>query len=133
MPIWSDEDCLHLRDVNDVYKSWETLGQLIILQLRPDSDRVPKVVPRESVIMGTPNEISVALDADHVHMTKFDDSTNEVYRLIVGLLREVRGIEPKRLAEAGEAINFRRRDDLILKSLELFKDNEHLTVDPKGM
>ncbi len=83
--------------------------------------------------MGAPNEICVALDADHVHMTKFDDSTNEVYQLIVGLMREVRGTEPKRLVEAGKACNFQRRNDLILKSLGLVKDGEHLTVDPKGM
>ena len=53
--------------------------------------------------MGVPNETCVALDADHVHMTKFDDSTNDVYQLIITLMREIRGIEPKRLAEAGEA------------------------------
>ena len=65
--------------------------------------------------MGVPYETCVALDADHVHMTRFDDSTNEVYQLIVGLMREIRETEPKRLAEAGKTCSFPRRDDLILK------------------
>ena len=83
--------------------------------------------------MGVPNETCVALDADHVHMTKFDDSTNEVYQLIVGLMRETRETEPKKLVENGKACSFQRRDDLIVKPLGLAKDGEHLTVDPKGM
>ena len=56
--------------------------------------------------MGVPNETCVALDADHVHMTKFDDSTNDVYQLIVALMREIRETEPNKIAEAGKACNF---------------------------
>ena len=83
--------------------------------------------------MGVPNETCVALDADHVHMTKFDDPTNEVYQLIVGLMREIGETALKKHAEGGKACSFQRRDDLILKSLGLVKDDEHLTVHPKGM
>ena len=83
--------------------------------------------------MGVPNETCVALDADHVHMTKFDDSTNEVYQLIVGLIRGVRDIEPKEMAEAGKAGSFQRRDDLVPTSLGLIKDDEQVTLDSKGM
>ena len=83
--------------------------------------------------MGVPNETCVALDADHVHMTRSDDPTNEVYQLIIGLMREIRNTAPKRHAEAGKACNFQRRDDLIVKFLGLVKDDEQITVHPKGM
>ncbi|KAK0512397.1 hypothetical protein JMJ35_005525 [Cladonia borealis] len=80
--------------------------------------------------MGVPNEICVALDADHVHMTKFDDSANEVYQLIVRLIREVPDRKPKKLAEAGKTGSFHHYDDLMLKSLGVIKDDEQLAVNP---
>ncbi len=83
--------------------------------------------------MDVPNEICVALDADHVHMTKFDDPINEVYQLVVRQIREVSEPEPMRFAEAVNAGSFKRHDDLILTSLGLIKVDERLTVDPKGM
>ena len=81
----------------------------------------------------SPIETCVALDADHVHMTKFYDSTHEVYQLIVELIREVRYNEPKKIAEAGIAGSFQQRDDLTLGVLGLMKDDEQFTIDPKGM
>ena len=83
--------------------------------------------------MGVPNETCVAVDADHVHMTRFDDPTNEVYQLVVGSMRETGETAPKRHAEAGKACDFQRRDDLILRFSGLVKHDEHLTVHPKGM
>ena len=83
--------------------------------------------------MGVPNETCVPLYADHVHMTKFDDPTNEVYQVIVRVIREVGETEPKKLAEAGKAGVFQPWDDLIFNSLGLFKDREQRTVGPKGM
>ena len=83
--------------------------------------------------MGVPNETCVALDADHVHTTRFDDSTNEVYQLIVESIREIRETETKRLTEAGKACTFPRCDDLMLKFSGLVKDDQHLTFHPTGM
>ena len=83
--------------------------------------------------MGVPNETCVALDADHVHMTIFDDSTNEVYQLIVESMREIRETEPKRITEAGKARTFPQCDDLMLKLSGLVKDDQHLTFHLGGV
>ena len=91
------------------------------------------MVPRENVIIGVPNETCVALDADHVHMTRFDDSTDEIYQLIVESMRGIRETEPKRLAEVGKACTCPRCDDLMLKLSGLVKDDQPLTFHPEGM
>ena len=83
--------------------------------------------------MDVPNEICVAVDADHVHMTKFDDQTNEEYQLIVREIREVSEPKPKCFAEAAEAGSLQRHDSLILNPSGPTKDSEQPTVDPKGM
>ena len=83
--------------------------------------------------MSVSNEICIPLDADHVHMTKFDDSTNDVYQLIVGLIREVRDNEPKKVAKAGKTGVFQPCDNMVLKLLGLIKDREQRTVGSKGM
>ena len=83
--------------------------------------------------MGVPNEICVPLDADHVHMTKFDDPTNEVYQIVVRVIREVGDTEPKKPTEAGKAAVFQSWDDLIFISLGQVEDREQRTVGPKGI
>ena len=83
--------------------------------------------------MSVANEMIVPLDADHIHMTKFDDPANEVYQLIVRLIREVPDSKPKKLAETGEEGTVHQYNDRILQSLGLNKDDEQLGLGPKGM
>ena len=83
--------------------------------------------------MDVPNETCVALDSDHVHMTKFDDPANEVYQLIVRQIRELLGPQTEGLSEAAKAGTFQRNDDLILRSSGLIKCDEQLTSDSEGM
>ena len=83
--------------------------------------------------MGVPNETCVALDSDHVHMTKFDDPTNEVYQLIVRRIRELSERQTEGFAEAAKAGTFQRNDDLILRSSKLIKYDEQLTFKSEGI
>lgn len=79
------------------------------------------------------NETCVAIKSDHMHMTKFDDPTNEVYRLIVQQIRELLKPQVMELAEADEAGTFQPHDELILKPPGLIYDDEKHTFDPGGM
>ena len=83
--------------------------------------------------MSVANEMIVPLDADHIHMTKFDDPANEVYQLIVRLIREVPDSKPKKLAETRKEDTVHKYSDRISKSLGLNKDDEQLGFDPKGI
>ena len=91
------------------------------------------MIPRDNVVMDVLNETRVAVESDHVHMTKFDDSTNEVYRLIVGQIRELLKPHAVEFAEANEAGTFQRHDELILKPTGLIYDDEKPAIDPEGM
>lgn len=99
----------------------------------PEADPIHKVIPRDHTVMDVLNETRVALKSDHVHMTKFDDPTNEVYRLIVEKIRELSKPQAEKFARADEASTFQRHDDLILKPPGLIYDDEQLTFDPEGI
>lgn len=79
------------------------------------------------------NETRVAIESGHVHMTKFDDSTNKVYRLIVAQIRELLKPGAMEFAKVDEAGTFKRHDELILKHPGLIYDDEEPTIDPEGM
>ena len=99
----------------------------------PEADPIHKVLPRDETVMDVLNETRVAVESDHVHMTKFDDATNEIYRLIVGKIRELLKPQAMEFAKADEAGTFQRHDELILKPPGPVYDDEQPTVDPEGM
>ena len=94
-------------------------GKLLVsrsVTLYPEADPIYKVLPRDDTVMDVLNETCVAIKSDHVHMTKFDDATNEIYRLIIGHIRELLEPHAVEFAKADEAGTFQRHDELILKT-----------------
>ena len=79
------------------------------------------------------NETRVAIPSDHVHMTEFDNPTNDVYRLLVGKIRELLKPQAVELAAADEGGTSQPHDELIPKPRRLIYDDEQYTLDPKSM
>ena len=98
-----------------------------------EADPVDKVIPRDVAVMDVLNETRIAIKSDHVHMTKFDDPTSKVYRLIVGQIRELLKHCAVEFAKADEAGTFQRNDELILKPSGLSYEDEQSTIDSEGM
>ena len=60
------------------------------------------MVPRESAVMNMPNEDVIALDADHIGMTKFVNSTDPAYQWIVQHILKTCGSKGDKIGQMGE-------------------------------
>ena len=99
----------------------------------PETDLRTKVIPQGDSVMEVLNESRVAIQSDHVHMTKFDNSTNEIYRLLVRKIRELLKPQAVELAAADEGGTSQPHDEPILKPPGLIYDDEQHTLDPESM
>ena len=85
-------------------------------------------MPKESAVMGMPNEYCVAVDADHMSMTKFKGSTNEAYQLFVEFILRNPTSKPKIRVESGNIKTYSN----FWSSTNPRIDKEHV-VDAGGM
>lgn len=47
------------------------------------------MVPKENAVMSLPNELIVALNSDHIQMTKFPNKNDLAYELIVRQILDI--------------------------------------------